>query len=239
VIPSARSARFVGLLAFSGLFATLVACSGSAPEAPAEQAQPGAKARKAKAPGAGEGRPDAVHVVPKRFGNLTSDTAPTVEGIAAKMGAPYTARAAEGALAGATVQILRDGAVVADVWPSADGKSILRAYSTSDKVQYPFNGRVGLRMGDHKNWTRMVCEAAPSPLDGKAFCHASSDAHLGYIVEGWAGDATVVPAKEALADLKIVGLLWAPAAPGEVTKPAVAPLPADGADKVPADGAQE
>jgi hypothetical protein len=237
LIPSVRSARFVGLLAFSGLFATLAACSGSAPEAPAEQAQQGAKGRKAKAPGAGEARPDMVHVVPKRFGNLTSDTLPTVEGIAAKMGAPYTARAAEGGLSGATVQILRDGAVVADVWPATDNKSILRTYSTSDKVQYPFNGRVGLRMGDHKNWTRMVCELAASPLDGKAFCHSSSDAHLGYIVEGWAGDAKVVPAKEALADLKIVGLLWAPAAPGATPKPAA--TPDEGADKVPADGAAE
>ena len=161
----------------------------------------------------------------------------TVEGIAAKMGAPYTARAAEGGLPGATVQIVREGAVVADVWPTTDNKAILRAYSTSDKVQFPFNGRVGLRMGDHKNWTRMVCELAPTPLDGKAFCHASSDAHLGYIVEGWAGDAKVVPAKEALADLKIVGLLWAPAVPGATPKPAAAPE--EGADKVPADGAAE
>lgn len=238
MIPSVRSVRFVGLLAISGLSATLVGCSGSATSAPAEQEnQQGNKARKAKAPGGGEGRPDMVHVVPKRFGNLSSDTVPTVEGIAAKMGAPYTARAAEGGLPGATVQVMRDGAVVADVWPAPDNKSILRAYSTSDKVQYPFNGHVGLRMGDHKNWTRMVCEKAPAPLDGKAFCHASSDAHLGYIVEGWAGDAKVVPAKEALVDLKIVGLLWAPAAPGATPSPA--PTPDDGADKVPADGAKE
>lgn len=236
MIHSARSVRLVAVFSLSSALASLMACSGSAPEAPAEQPdQPGTKARKGKAPGGGDGRPDMVHVVPKRWGNLTADVAPTAEAISGKIGAPYSARAAEGGLAGATVQIVRDGAVVADIWPTTDGKSILRAYSTSDKVQYPFNGHVGLRMGDHKNWTRMVCEAAPTPLDGKAFCHASSDAHLGYIVEGWEGDAKVVPAKEKLADLKIVGLLWAPSAPSAAVTPEP---PAAGDDQVPPDGAK-
>lgn len=234
---SARPARLVGLIAVAGVLATSFACSGSAPEAPAEQAaQPGNKARKAKPQAnATPQNPDMVYVVPKRFASLTPDVPPTAEAIAAKLGALYTTRKAEGGLPGATLQILRDGVVVADLWPSEDGKTILRTYSTSDKVIFPFNSHVGLRMGDHKNWTRMTCEVAPTPLDGKAYCHASSDAHLGYIVEGWDGDAKVVPEKEKLADLKIVGLLWAPAQPGEGVVPVATP---EGAGQAPTDGTQ-
>lgn len=233
--------RFVRpLSALTLVVALLAGCTPAADSegTPAPAAGKGAKAkgRKAKAGGvpknpmaAEKPASDVLRAAPKRFGELSSGTAPTLEAVSAKLTAPYTARAAEGALPGATVQILRDGAPVADVFPSADGAYIAKIYVTADGVSFPFSAKVGMRLGDHKNWDKMTCSSAPEPLTGKAFCHAFSDAHLGFVVGGWAGDAGVVPPREQLSDLKVIGMMWAPDPPtsGTVTgaDPATAPVP--------------
>lgn len=205
---SHRRARSIPLAV--ALLGLTVGCEfSSSSSRPTPPAAPVAKpvAAKPAAP-----RLEGLRAGPSRLGPLSAKLAPTVEAVDEAMPDKYTVRApAEGATPGAAVQVLLDDTVVLEIFGSDDGSYIDRAWSADKHVIFPWNTRVGDRIGDHKNWKRMTCVAAKAPFEGKAICNAFAEARISYLVEGWEGD--VVPGKELLADLEIAGVVWTPDAP--------------------------
>jgi hypothetical protein len=190
----------IGAITLLGFLAALPACDDPVPAPePAEAPKPPPKALPTVLRG-------SMHGV----GPITSKVEPTVEAIDAVLDDRYTVRASEGGPEGSTVQVLFEGKVVLDVFGDPESKKILRTVSTDGHVVFPWNTKVGNRIGDHQNWERMTCRLADKPFEGKAQCHAFEVGRVSYLVEGWTGEAGVLPAKELMADAKIAGVMWTP-----------------------------
>lgn len=193
-----RHVRFSAFALLSAL-AVLPACDDEPAPAPAAAPKPPPKPKSNLLQGTMNG-----------IGPITATTPPTVEAIDALLDEAYTVRPAQDAPEGVTVQVLFKDSVVLNVFPTEAGDKILRAVSTDAHVVFPWETKVGQRMGDHHNWERMTCKLAEKPYEGKAVCHAFEAARVGYLVEGWAGEPGVLPGKELVADAKIAGVVWTP-----------------------------
>lgn len=164
-------------------------------------------------------KPEGLYASPHRLGPLSNEIAPTVEAVDAVLPDKYTVRAAsKEATKGATIEVLLGEAVVLELWPSEDKKWIQRAVAKHEHVVFPWGTRVGIRIGDHKNWARMACKPAEAPFEGKGWCNAFSEARIGYVVEGWKGEGPPPADKEGMVDAHIVGMVWSPDAPGTEKK---------------------
>jgi hypothetical protein len=155
-------------------------------------------------------KPTEMRVSSTRVGTITKSVEPTIEGVEAALSSFYQVVPNIGGLAGARIAVKFDGEVVLQVFPSEDGERIERIYSRSEHVTFPWETKVGARMGDQKHWDRMSCELAEAPFEGRALCKGYEKGRVAYLVEGWEGEATTLPGKDAIAELKIAGLLWTP-----------------------------
>lgn len=208
--PSTSFGPFARLAVIAGALATAWACSVEQPT-PGNASKPAKPAAAAnankKAPA--KSKVEGLKAGPYNLGPLKMTTVPTVESIDEALADKYTVQAAgEGATEGANVQVLLEGAVIAEIFPSEDGTQIAKAVSRHKEVVFPWDSRVGDRIGDHKHFNRMTCTPAQAPFKGEAICAAFEDARIVYLIKGWEGDTT--PGKELLADNTITGLLWLP-----------------------------
>jgi hypothetical protein len=175
----------------------VAACGGGEPAA-----QPAAPAGASS--GVATANRDAWKVTMAAFGPLRADTPPTLVGLKKAVGSDYEVRPAQGAVAGATFQVLKAGEVVADVVPNVSGTGIKRVLSRSERVVFPWDTRVSSRLGTHRNWDRMSCRLGEIP--GSAFCHPFQDAVFGLLVPV----TGALPDKAALAEASVSGLVWTP-----------------------------
>lgn len=197
----------VALAAVTGLIGC--ECQPADPEPQVISQEPTPAGKPAPAP-----RPEGLHVTPFRFGALSSSTAATVEAVDAKLADKYTVRAAgPDAVKGATVEILLGEDVVAEVWPTPDGSRIEGAWSRHGHVLFPWNTRLGIKMGAHKNWSKMACAPAEARFAARARCAPVGETRIGYLLELQPEEAKTFPTREQLAERPIVGMVWTPDAP--------------------------
>ncbi len=167
------------------------------------------KSEQAKKPAAPK-VPTALNANMHGVGAIRATTPPTIDGIDAALPTVYEVRPSDGTVEGSGVQVLYKGQVILDVFANEDNDRILRIVARHQHVVFPWETTVGMRVGDHKNWERMICDLAPAPFEGEALCSAFEAARVSYLVKGWQGDGKKLPGKELMADLKISGLVWAP-----------------------------
>jgi hypothetical protein len=187
------------------LCAWTVGCGGSEEPAskPAAEAKGGPAVPPTAAAKADDGR---VKVTLERFGKVTSQTAPKRIDLMKAMGEGWDA--AESATEKGAVTLTRGGSAVADVYADVSGNYIDRVVTTHPDVVFPWDTSVGGRIGGHKHWDRMGCEAATGRFAGKAVCRAYEDRRFEYVVD-LEGKAAITDQAE-LVDHRIAAMIWRP-----------------------------
>lgn len=179
-----------------GIAGWIAACSGEPVEAPKPEVAPAA------APAPAGVRASVEAVGPIRF-----DTAPTRPALLGVMGAGYEAEDLPQKMG---LRLKRGGQAQYEAWASTAGTSIKQLVIYDPEVRFPWDTRVGQRIGAHRHWGRMSCDLKGSPVPGTALCKAWAEPIFAYAVEGWAGDASKLPPKDTMADATIKALVWFP-----------------------------
>lgn len=183
----------------------LFACSGGEAEKPAAAPTPVATTPAAAASAA----PKGLVVTMGAVGGIKPDTAPTKVALMTALGEGYEVRPSQSGLVKGSMQVLKDGKVLLEVVPTTAGTAISKVIVLDVSVSFPWNTKVGDRIGAHKHWSRMACETGKDVFAGKAVCKAYADGRMSYVVDGVTGE---LPPKETVGDLLISAMVWTPGA---------------------------
>lgn len=191
-------------LGFVSALLAVVACGGAAPDNKPAAAAPEAGA-KAAAPAAAAKAGGGLKATMQAFGGLTQTTPPRRIEVMKALGQGFEVK--DGTEKG-SLQVIKDGAVLAEVFGDVSGNNIDHVVTTSTEVAFPWDTHVGGRIGDHKHFDRMGCAIGSGRFSGKAVCHAFEDHRFEYVLD--LAGATAIPDQSAAGDLRISAMVWRP-----------------------------
>ena len=102
---------------------------------------------------------------------------------------------------------LRDGLLVLEVYPGADGATVARIDAASDQVEGPDGARTGQTFAE-LDGAGMDCDPGEQELSGRVVCRASRGASVRYVFAHAGADASRLPDDDQLADALLERLVW-------------------------------
>jgi hypothetical protein len=182
----------------------VVACSGSGQDSkPATGAADAGAAAPASAPASKA--PKGMVATVQSFVGLSEATPPRRIEVMKALGQGFEVK--DGTEKG-SLQVIKDGAVLAEVFGDVSGNNIDHVVTTSTEVAFPWDTHVGGRIGDHKHFDRMGCAMGSGRFSGKAVCHAFEDHRFEYVID--LAGASAIPDQAAAGDLRIAAMVWRP-----------------------------